>query len=431
MTSAKQRHRALSWLPLVLFAATAAALASACSGTDTQPTPSNTCTPDLASIQETVFARSCSQQGCHASVEPAAFLDLASPGLEKRLVGTPSGTCENKALVVPGNPAQSFLVEKVKQEMPTCGLRMPPAGGLPAEEVSCIESWIADLPDGGSDAGSDAPSCETCASASCVDLQTDPSHCGACGKVCPSGAACAAGACACSESLTACDETCVDTTSDPMNCGTCGNACDVGKVCNGSACNDTCGMLEACGASCVDTSTSVTNCGACGNVCAAGTTCLGGACACPDGGVSCSGKCVDPQTDTNNCGACGNVCAAGQTCAGGACTCGNGSVSFAADVQPIFTASCAAAGCHKGVASQAGLDLSVGNSFAELVNVATSQCNDGRKRVLPGDPAQSYLIDKMMNVDLCSGTQMPKTGQLPSAQISTVANWICAGAPNN
>jgi hypothetical protein len=145
----------------------------------------------------------------------------------------------------------------------------------------------------------------------------------------------------------------------------------------------------------------------------------------------CGAACADTQTDTSNCGACGNACAVGQTCAAGACTCGSASVSFAAAVQPIFTASCAQNGCHKGIAAQGGLDLSAGKAYADLVNVTAAQCSDQRKLVLPGQPSQSYLIDKMMNVDICSGTKMPKVGLLPPSQITTIADWICAGAPNN
>lgn len=62
---------------------------------------------------------------------------------------------------------------------------------------------------------------------------------------------------------------------------------------------------------------------------------------------------------------------------------------------------------------------------------AAVECSDQRKRVLPGQPSQSYVIDKLMNVDICFGTQMPKLGAVPSAQITTIANWICEGAPNN
>lgn len=106
-------------------------------------------------------------------------------------------------------------------------------------------------------------------------------------------------------------------------------------------------------------------------------------------------------------------------------------MSFAADVQPIFTASCAQNGCHKGNNAQQNLDLSVGKSYQALVGVAAQQCNDGRKRVLPGQPSESYLMDKMMDVDLCGGTQMPKLAMLPANELEAITNWICQGAPNN
>lgn len=320
----------------------------ACSGTEPTPPSETGCTPDLASIEQQIFQRSCAQQGCHSAAEPAAGLDLASPGVEARLLGVPSATCDGQIRVVPGHPEQSFLFDKVSRSSPACGTPMPPAG-MPADEQACIEQWIASLPESAADAGPDAPSCETCGGATCVELATDPAHCGACG-----------------------------------------NACEAGGVCVGGNCAASCGMLDTCG-----------------------------------------GTCVDLDTDAENCGACGNVCAAGQSCVAGKCSCGTATVSFSADVQPIFSASCSGAGCHKGVNPQAGLDLSAGKSYAALVGVDASQCKDGRKRVLAGDPAGSYLVDKMMGVDLCSGSVMPKNGSLPTAELETIANWICAGAPNN
>ena len=81
---------------------------------------------------------------------------------------------------------------------------------------------------------------------------------------------------------------------------------------------------------------------------------------------------------------------------------------------------------------QEGLNLTAGKSYASLVNVAASQCKDGRKRVVPGSPSTSYLVQKLIGVNMCSGSQMPKQGQgLPSTQEQTIANWICIGAPNN
>ena len=206
--------------------------------------------------------------------------------------------------------------------------------------------------------------------------------------------------------------------------------CSLGASCVAGGCQCPAGTSD-CNGQCLNIATDPANCGSCGNVCAQGTTCQASACICPGGGTVCGAVCTDTQTDTSNCGACGSSCAVGQTCVAGACTCGSASVSFAAAVQPIFTASCAQAGCHKGIAAQQGLDLSAGKAYANLVNVAAAQCSDQRKRVLPGQPSQSYLIDKLMNVDICSGTRMPKTSPLPAAQINTIAGWICEGAPNN
>jgi hypothetical protein len=78
-----------------------------------------------------------------------------------------------------------------------------------------------------------------------------------------------------------------------------------------------------------------------------------------------------------------------------------------------------------------GLDLTVGKSYADMVNVNASQCTN-RKLVLPGDPANSYMMQKMLGVSICSGTQMPKAGaSIPSNQLQAIANWICQGALNN
>ena len=143
------------------------------------------------------------------------------------------------------------------------------------------------------------------------------------------------------------------------------------------------------------------------------------------GGAACQ-----TETDPINCGECGNVCATGQTCVAGACTCGTASVSFAQAVQPILTTSCAKATCHSGGTPKAGLSLVDGMSHAELVNVEAGQCEDGRMRVLPGEPSMSYIIDKVMKVDLCAGKKMPPAAgsMLDPAEIQVISDWICGGA---
>jgi hypothetical protein len=147
----------------------------------------------------------------------------------------------------------------------------------------------------------------------------------------------------------------------------------------------------------------------------------------------CGGSCIGTQTDARNCGACGKTCGGGQICSSGMCQCtGSTSTSFASAVQPIFNASCAVNGCHAGTAPKQGLTLVAGASYGSLVGVAASECGSSRKRVQPGDPATSYLMDKLLGVNLCSGSQMPKSGQsLPKTEIDAIGAWICAGAQNN
>jgi len=104
-------------------------------------------------------------------------------------------------------------------------------------------------------------------------------------------------------------------------------------------------------------------------------------------------------------------------------------VSFAGDVQPIFTASCAKQGCHTNQRPSAGLSLASGTSYQALVGVMSSCA--GRVQVRPGNPAESYLMDKLLGTNMCSGSQMPKAGGLASGQLDTVRRWICQGALNN
>jgi len=114
-------------------------------------------------------------------------------------------------------------------------------------------------------------------------------------------------------------------------------------------------------------------------------------------------------------------------------TTGSGSaVSFSADVQPIFTASCTGIGCHAGVLPAANLDLTAGKSFSQLVNVNAAGCAGTEVRVTPGNSANSELAHKILGVNFCSGTQMPKGGTpLNSSEIQIITDWIDAGALDN
>jgi len=143
---------------------------------------------------------------------------------------------------------------------------------------------------------------------------------------------------------------------------------------------------------------------------------------------STGGGCTDTMTDPLNCGSCGFRCAPGMACEAGVCMCGTTNVAFA-DVQAIFTNSCTASACHSGAAPKAGLDLTDGNAYDQIVNVASSQCGGAsRTRIVPGDPMESYLVDKLMNVDKCTGSRMPPTIALPTDKIQVISDWVCGGA---
>jgi hypothetical protein len=101
--------------------------------------------------------------------------------------------------------------------------------------------------------------------------------------------------------------------------------------------------------------------------------------------------------------------------------------SFRTDIQPIFTARCAIAGCHI-TPTQANLGLvltDAATSRANLVNVDAVEIT-GYKRVLPGDSANSYMMVKLDFGD------MPKQGPILSQGTrDTIRNWIDQGALDN
>jgi hypothetical protein len=111
-------------------------------------------------------------------------------------------------------------------------------------------------------------------------------------------------------------------------------------------------------------------------------------------------------------------------------TCSGATPTLSGDVQPILTASCAVSSCHKGSSPDKDLDLAEGAAWGELVGVDAVECTGDRLRVEPGAPEESYLVAKVLGVDLCSGRRMPPPTRAPldAAEIQTLVDWICNGA---
>lgn len=96
-------------------------------------------------------------------------------------------------------------------------------------------------------------------------------------------------------------------------------------------------------------------------------------------------------------------------------------VSYAANIQPIFTANCAVNGCHIGPSPPLDLRLA---TYAFVI-----QGSQNGPVVIPNDPNNSEIIRRLEGTSTPSMPyQLPK---LPQSTINLVRAWISMGAPNN
>jgi mono/diheme cytochrome c family protein len=109
---------------------------------------------------------------------------------------------------------------------------------------------------------------------------------------------------------------------------------------------------------------------------------------------------------------------------------GGGTVPLSADIKSIqaniFTPICSV--CHVGGAAPEGLRLDATDSFNLLVGVPSTEV-PSLMRVKPGDPDNSYIIQKLEG-HAAVGAQMPLGGPyLSTDTIGFVRQWIANGAP--
>ena len=93
----------------------------------------------------------------------------------------------------------------------------------------------------------------------------------------------------------------------------------------------------------------------------------------------------------------------------------------------VFAQNCATTGCHLGAGAPQGLRLDDASSYGMLVGVRSSQ-SASKLRVAPGDPGNSYLIQKLEGT-ASVGAQMPLNAPpIAQASIDVVRQWIINGA---
>ena len=108
---------------------------------------------------------------------------------------------------------------------------------------------------------------------------------------------------------------------------------------------------------------------------------------------------------------------------------GGGSGGITADFKSIqdnvFTPICTV--CHAGGAAPQGLRLDSANSYNLLVNVPSNEV-PSLMRIKPGDPDNSYLVQKIEG-HAAVGGQMPLGGPpLSAEQIAAIRQWVTDGA---
>jgi hypothetical protein len=125
--------------------------------------------------------------------------------------------------------------------------------------------------------------------------------------------------------------------------------------------------------------------------------------------------------------------------AAGADACAGVGGTFEQIQRQIFTPRCALPTCHSAVQPPHDLSLREGDTFVQLlgadgqgaVPTNPTAAAAGLRRVIPGDPARSFLALKLSGaLGPGEGERMPFGGPyLDSAATQLVLDWITAGAP--
>jgi hypothetical protein len=98
--------------------------------------------PTLDEIQAAVFTPDCATSNCHAGGNPAGGLNLEAGNSHAMLVGVPSSGNMAVNRVEPGQPDNSYLVQRIEG---TVTPRMPLGNApLSTEAIDAIRQWILD-----------------------------------------------------------------------------------------------------------------------------------------------------------------------------------------------------------------------------------------------------------------------------------------------
>ena len=94
----------------------------------------------FTTVRDDVLLLSCAFNSCHGA--GAGGLTLDEQGAYDALVGVDASN--GQALVVPGDPNGSYLIQKMEGSSDIEGDVMPPSGSLDDAKIGQVRTWIED-----------------------------------------------------------------------------------------------------------------------------------------------------------------------------------------------------------------------------------------------------------------------------------------------
>jgi len=101
---------------------------------------------EVASFEEaltTVLVPSCGFDSCHGS--GAGYLRVHERQTEADWLDMESRVISGKKLIDPGNPSQSYLIQKMEGASTIQGDVMPPSGSIEYDRIKVVRSWIENI----------------------------------------------------------------------------------------------------------------------------------------------------------------------------------------------------------------------------------------------------------------------------------------------
>lgn len=97
----------------------------------------------FADVQARIFDRNCATSGCHAGSSPAQGMNLSAGVARRNIVGVASRQQPSLLRIDPGDPDNSYLVQKVEGRAAS-GSRMPLGrSALSPELIQLLRDWVA------------------------------------------------------------------------------------------------------------------------------------------------------------------------------------------------------------------------------------------------------------------------------------------------